>query len=658
MITMNLVDRARLHLGESALLVPCSKGTKIPMQPYKQRANELFTSPAWLALFDVAQANVAVILGPRSAHLVAIDFDDEGFGLAFDAANPDLVGTLRTTGARGWQIWLRIPDGCYPASTKTPQCEWRADGNLSTFAGLHPSGVDYRILEEAAPDEIAFSQINWPAGWVIPAGNKAAEEAMAAIIKAYGEPYWKTPEDKPQSLNETFWAGQYVHENTVLWSPWEESFYAYRPSTGLWEREPIPSIRGKLCNRMLRQSTDMNVPWIAKQRTSSKLHGILNQIQNLSCRTQPWRKEQNFLHVANGVLMWRGDEFLFEEFSPDYYSRNASPVTYQPGADCPRFKLELLAPALRIEDQRLLQMFAGLYLLGRNPLQRFLILEGAAGTGKSQIAVILRGLVGDHNCANLRTELLDERFELANYRGKSLLIGSDVGSDFLSNRGAQTLKALTGGDQLMVELKGCNEPEVLIGDFNVLVTTNCRMRVRLQEDNEAWRRRIAVISFTGQPPEKAIRDFGGLLLQSEGPGLLNWAIEGLKLLFAELDANNGRLKLDQVQIDRVDKLILESQSLKGFLKEEVRWDVEADLATSEILEAYAEWCERKNIEQIPEFVAQKQLPHLMLELFKVSKSKDIDRNGRGCNGFARVTFKNPTGGTGGSSEVGGESNPY
>jgi len=637
---MHLVERARAYLGPTTLLVPCAKGTKVPMQPYKDRPDSLFASQAWLALFEVEQANVAVVLGRRSGHLCAVDFDDEGHGLAFDAANPDLVGTLRTSGSRGWQIWLRIPDGNYPASTKTPQCEWRADGNLSVFAGLHPSGLEYRVLQESPPAEIAFSQIQWPAGWVVPSGNKAAEDARAELETAHGPAYFTDPKGNPQSLNEPFWGGLYMAEHTILWSPSDERFYSYDPSNGLWQVEPAPAIRAKLSNRMLHAARQMNVPWLAKQRSTAKLGAIVAQVQAQACRRQPWHKELNFLHVANGVLVWRGDEFVFENFSPDFNSRNASPVAYRPGATCPRFVNELLDPALRAEDQLLLQKFAGLYLLGRNPLQRMLILEGAAATGKSQIARILRGLVGEHNCANLRTELLDERFELANYRGKSLLIGSDVGSDFLSNRGAQTLKALTGGDQLMVELKGCNEPEVLHGEFNVLVTTNCRLRVRLQEDNEAWRRRIAVITFSGQPPEKAVQDFGGLLLQSEGPGLLNWAMAGLQLLFAELDAHNGRLQLDQVQIDRVDRLLLESQSLKSFLKEQVRWDAERDLTAAQILEAYSEWCDSKGIDPIPEFVAQKQLTHLMLELFKVSRSKSVQRSGKNQTGFSKVAFVN------------------
>jgi putative DNA primase/helicase len=499
--------------------------------------------------------------------------------------------------------------------------------------------MDYRFIQELPPLEIRFEDIVWPPGWIVPS-NKASDDAIVAIEKAYGQMLFHSPKGEPNQLNEPAWAGLYAHENVLLWTPDEERFYSYNPSNGLWDTESIPSIRAKVCNRLLQAAQQMNVPWLARQRASAKLSGVIAHLQGITCKRKPFQKEMEYVHVANGILLWRGDQFVFEEFSPDFYSRNASPVAYRPGAACPRFMAELLNRSLRPEDAALLQKFAGLYLLGRNIIQRFLILEGEAGTGKSQVAVILRGLVGDHNCANLRTELLDERFELANYRSKSLLIGSDVGSDFLTNRGAQQLKALTGGDQLMVELKGCNDPEPLIGTFNVLLTTNCRLRIRLQEDVGAWRRRIAIINFTGQPPEIAIPDFGKVLLRDEGPGILNWAMDGLNLLYAELKSNKGRIILDTEQVDLVDRLLLESQSLKAYLQECVRWDIESDLTTAEILEAYSDWCDQKKIDPIPEFIAQKQLIHLMLELFKVSRSSSVIRNEKNQKGYHKISFVN------------------
>ena len=67
-------------------------------------------------------------------------------------------------------------------------------------------------------------------------------------------------------------------------------------------------------------------------------------------------------------------------------------------------------------------MFAGLFLLGRNIVQKILLIDGEAGTGKSQTAHVIRGLTGPHNYVNLRTDLLQERFEIANYMGKTLLL--------------------------------------------------------------------------------------------------------------------------------------------------------------------------------------------------------------------------------------------
>ena len=80
----------------------------------------------------------------------------------------------------------------------------------------------------------------------------------------------------------------------------------------------------------------------------------------------------------------------------------------------------------------ILGTFAGMYLLGFNPAQRFLILDGEAGRGKTQFANVMQGIVGMTNVTQLRTKHLAERFELFRYLKKTLLVGVDVEADFLS----------------------------------------------------------------------------------------------------------------------------------------------------------------------------------------------------------------------------------
>ena len=78
----------------------------------------------------------------------------------------------------------------------------------------------------------------------------------------------------------------------------------------------------------------------------------------------------------------------------------------------------------------MLQKLFGMFVGGINFLQKILILQGAPGSGKSALAAVARLLIGPVNCEELRTAHLGDRFELARYMSKILLIGADVAGDF------------------------------------------------------------------------------------------------------------------------------------------------------------------------------------------------------------------------------------
>lgn len=581
-----------------------------------------------------------MICGERSGGVVGIDFDDEDRGLEFDAVNPGLLGTLRIVGGRGWKIFLRIR-GEFPPSEKTDECEWRADGNLCHVAGLHPSGVMYRAAVDAPVLEVDFSDIVWPHGWTVPGVTRATREILEGLESKFGPPYWPNAKGEPSVLNEPFWAGMYLERELTLWCPEEAQFYRYDEATGIWAPDDAPVIMARVRAMMLEQSRAMNVPWLARQNSSRVLSAILAHVRNESSRPgvfAPEARRENIVHAANCMLAWRGDAWCQEPFAPEWYSRNASPVPYDPAATCPRFESELLNRCLPPDDAALLQRIAGMFLLGRNLLQRIVIVDGAAGTGKSQLVDVLIGLIGRMNVANLRTDLLAERFEIAQFIGKSLLIGSDVPSNFLLADGADRLKSIVGGDILAAEIKGVRGSVQLAGVFNVLITSNARLRMRLQGDVEAWRRRLVILRSEAPKPERAIAEFGRLLLSEEGAGILNWALRGAQQLFAEIAAHGARLQLTADQQKRVDRALSESDSLRLFLVDGVRWDARDDVTTEEILRAYAEWCDAEDILPMPDHVAQKQLPTLMLELFQAPRSGSIIRDGRNRKGYSGLAI--------------------
>ena len=63
--------------------------------------------------------------------------------------------------------------------------------------------------------------------------------------------------------------------------------------------------------------------------------------------------------------------------------------------------------------------------------------------------------------------------------GRSLLVGSDVKGNFLHLLGAYRIKSLVGGDKLEAELKRSNHRFELYGNFNIMITSNTRLHVRM-----------------------------------------------------------------------------------------------------------------------------------------------------------------------------------
>jgi len=326
-------------------------------------------------------------------------------------------------------------------------------------------------------------------------------------------------------------------------------------------------------------------------------------------------------------------------FKPDYYSRNQCPVAYSDGADCPRFKSELLAIAMDADDISLVQRWAGLCLLGFNLLQKILLITGTAGGGKSTLISIIERIVGLSNVAELRTNLLLDRFELYSFVGKTLLTGKDVLADFLSQRGASVLKKLCGGDLIDAEGKFNNTRMQMKGHFNIAITCNSRLRVRLEGDAAAWRRRLLQVNYERPKPDKPIRDFEDTLIREEGPGILNWMIEGAVQLLREL-GEHGDFVLTRRQQERVDALLSESDSVRSFVQHRLARDESDDVTTEELVAAYRDYCDERSWDALATRQVETQLPDLILERFRVQKRHDIRREGRKAQkGYSHISIK-------------------
>jgi len=323
-------------------------------------------------------------------------------------------------------------------------------------------------------------------------------------------------------------------------------------------------------------------------------------------------------------------------FSPEFKSRNRSPIPYIPGAKCTRFKADVLG-ALKEEDQTVVQKMFGTMLLGYNLPQKILLFHGIGGKGKTTLALILQGVVGEENVSELRAKHLDDRFEISRYLGKSLLAGVDVSADFLSGDAISRLKGLVGGDSMDAERKQANGGFRLHGTFSVLITSNCRLKVKLQGDQAAWRRRLLLVLYEQEKPFKMIRDFDKVILREEAPGILLWGLEGLSMLRKDLD-EHGDIVLTERQHQAIENTLEESDSLRIFLKRSVTRDDGKDLSVDELTSEYLAFCIDKKWVPIAPGSVHRQLESLMLEYFGTGKANSIERYDKSVRGFRCVAF--------------------
>lgn len=265
-------------------------------------------------------------------------------------------------------------------------------------------------------------------------------------------------------------------------------------------------------------------------------------------------------------------------------------VPFIAGAQCPQFTEKLLNPALDPADIQLIQRWAGLALIGKNMSQKMLLLTGTPGGGKSTLVSILTGIIGAANVGELRTELLRDRFEVGRLYGKTLLYGPDVSENFLNHGNASILKSLTGGDSMSLEFKNSNESPQIKCEFNIVVTSNSRLTIHLEGDTDAWRRRLVIVNYERPKPTVVIPNLAGDILSKEGPGVLNFMLDGLEFLRNE----NWQLRLTENQQRRVDNLLMESDSHRVFAAECLIKDSTAPgMTKAEVYSAYVEFCDRR-----------------------------------------------------------------
>lgn len=210
------------------------------------------------------------------------------------------------------------------------------------------------------------------------------------------------------------------------------------------------------------------------------------------------------------------------EHSPEHMATTALPYEYDPEATAPMWG-KVLGDAMSEAEQGFLQEYAGYCLTTSVQHQIALWLYGPPGSSKSTLIAGFEAMLGELAGALSLTQL-GSRFGLAGIEGKTLLTCTEVPKQHV--KATDVLNAMITGDTLQVERKG---KDVFDHRSTAKLLWSMNNLPGLFDTNNGLFRRVKVLELESIPADE--RDPTMIeRVRLEGPGIINWALEGLRRL--------------------------------------------------------------------------------------------------------------------------------
>lgn len=312
--------------------------------------------------------------------------------------------------------------------------------------------------------------------------------------------------------------------------------------------------------------------------------------------------------MRNGLLRVTTGDLL--PHTPQFFTQGSVDVEYDPRAAVPALWLKFMDEAFPGDQESIdaMQQWFGYLLTSDTSQQKMLMCVGPKRCGKGTIARVLRSMLGEHNCTGPTLGLLGSRFGVEGLIGKSLAVISDARVSRAADLQAvsETLLRITGEDAVSVERKGTID---WVGRLQARFVMMTNTLPGIIDAGGAVGSRFIVIKFTesffGREDTKLTDK-----LMAELPGILLWALEGLKAL-----QSRGSFIQPATGLGAVDELMRMTTPMLGFIADCFTYDPESWIKKDDVYQLYKEWVKREGMK----FTNQKH--SFFAELYSVSDGR-------------------------------------
>jgi P4 family phage/plasmid primase-like protien len=268
--------------------------------------------------------------------------------------------------------------------------------------------------------------------------------------------------------------------------------------------------------------------------------------------------------------------------SPKYRAINQIPHDYKPDAVISGAKTdEYLNFICEDSDSKeMLLQFIGYSLTKDVGQQKFLVLNGIGGTGKSTLIRLIEALTGSRNVSNISLTDLQQRFASFGLMGKLLNSCADLEIQALED--TSIIKKILGEDTLRAEQKG--HDAISFKSYAKLIFSTNELPLVKSEKTNGFYRRLLVLTMNKVPVNKNPNLFHEL--EQEIEYLLHLAVQAVERMYQQ-----GIITVADVSDRAVQQLWNDSDTVQAFLHEMCVKDEKGRIERTELYKKYSDYCE-------------------------------------------------------------------
>jgi putative DNA primase/helicase len=270
-----------------------------------------------------------------------------------------------------------------------------------------------------------------------------------------------------------------------------------------------------------------------------------------------------------------------------FFSPNLLPFTYDPQWPRPDRFLKILEdqfgcagdPEEDTESKETILEFFALCLIPELKYQKFLILLGESGTGRSTLIDCFVQVLGERNHSPLDVQTLNNPHGKAGLVDKLLIVFNDSRSgDTQDNTQVlQFLLQLVGGDKQHINPKYKDTFAAKLLARAIMV---CNVLPNFRDSTSATERRTLVCEFKKKIADKN-ENLAQLIKEHELPGILNELLKALVRL-----EERGHFVQPQQARERIEEMRDASSNLFGFVEECCEYREEMSMSLADAYEVY------------------------------------------------------------------------